>query len=366
MSTVTLDEMRGSLLSLDSVREVLEATEPLSELGLTVGSTHFTLGSGWNHGLDTIPDNAPVEAHVEVGGTEIPLSKAALLQATSKVGLPAAYVKKTPASLIEANLNYWYGDEGGLGDKQLKLLVTRDLGSAVTASTINPFSNLRLLDEALAGVEKKFGKGEVLVDSKFHHSLTRTNLRLIIPEHIFTVSNSKTPNDVWSMGLNLQNSLTGDSGAQTSLDGYLFRWWCTNGAIDTHASSGTWSRKSGGQDAESVYEWARESVDDVLGGLESAFGDLEQMARTPVAGDVNQLLRETFQAYSLPARSQRAIINNMVDDDEMTMYSLMQAITSVANAADMSPREQATLMTIGGNLVYASNDRCDSCHQLVS
>ena len=365
MSVVTLDEMRDKLISLDTVRDALATTEPLAEIGLPIGSTHFTLDNGWNHGLDTVDDTAQVGAYVAVGGSEFQLSKDAILQATSKVGLPAAYVKKTPSRLIEDQLNYWYGEDRGLGDKNLKLLVTKDTGAAITASSLTSFSNLRLLQEALDGIEAKFGRGEVLVDSKFHHSLSRTHLRLIIPEHTFTVENSGTPNDIWSMGINIQNSLTGDSSAQTSLDGYLFRWWCTNGAIDTHTSSGKWSRKSGGQNAEDVYEWARAAVDDVLGGLEGSFQDIQAMTQVPIAGDVNQMLSEIFESYSIPARNRQAVIANMVEDDDLTLYSLMQAVTSVANADGIDPREQARLMTVGGGLMHAATDRCDSCHRLI-
>lgn len=365
MSTITIDEMRHNLLSLDTVREALATTEPLAEVGLPIGSTHFVLNSGWHHGVENAEGTAPVEAYVSVGGAEYQLSKDALLQATSKVGLQSAYVKKTPARFIEDQLNYWYGEDRGLGDKELKLLVTANTGSAITAASLNSFSNLRLLEQALDGIEAKFGRGEVLADSKFFHSLSRTHLRLIVPEHTFTIENSGTPNDIWSMGINIQNSLTGDSSAQTSLDGYLFRWWCTNGAIDTHASSGKWSRKIGGQNAEDVYEWARAAVDDVLGGLEGAFGDIQAMTSVPVAGDVNQILSEIFTNYNIPARNQQAVIANMVEDDELTLYSLMQGITSVANADGIDPREQAKLMAVGGGLVHSATDRCESCHRLV-
>lgn len=365
MSTVTIDEMRDKLLSLDTVREALATTEPLTEISLPIGSTHFVLENGWNHGIDSVEGTTPVGAYVNVGSSEVQLSKDAVLQATSKVGLQGSYVKKTPARFIEDQLNYWYGEDKGLGDKELKLMVTRDTGAAVTAASLSAFSNLRLLEESLSGIEAKFGKGEVLVDSKFHHSLARTHVRLIIPEHTFTVENSGTPDDVWSMGLNLQNSLIGDSSAQTSLDGYLFRWWCTNGAIDTHTSSGKWSRKSGGQNAEDVYEWARAAVDDVLGGLEGAFDDIQAMTSVPVAGDVNQILREIFNSYDIPARNQQAVIANLVEDDQLTLYSLMQAITSVANIDGLDPRDQSKLMTVGGSLVHSTTDRCDNCHRLM-
>lgn len=363
MALVTLDEMRDSLLTVSQVRETLATTEPLSEQELVVGETNFSLDPGWSHGLDAVEGTDVVKASVSIGTKELLLTKDALFQATSACGLPIAYVKKTPSRLIESHLNYWYGSDRGLGDKDLKLLVTQDMGSAITRSTVNPFSNLRLLDETLLGIEERYGEGEVLVDSKFYHSLARTHLRLIVPENTFKIEDSGTPEDIWSMGINLSNSLTGAE--QTSLDGYLFRWWCSNGAIDTNSSSGKWSRRSGGQEESEVYEWARSAVDEVLGGLEGSFEALQEMARTPVAGDVNQILRETFVNYKLPARNRQAVIANLVEDDQLTMYSLMNAITSVANSENMDPRERAVLMGVGGDLVHAVNDRCDSCHRLI-
>jgi len=202
------------------------------------------------------------------------------------------------------------------------------------------------------------------VDSKFHHSLARTHVRLVIPESTFNIENSGTPNDIWSIGLNLRNSLTGAE--QTSIDGYLFRWWCSNGAIDTHATSGTWSRRSNGQDADDVYEWARTVVDDVLGGMEGSFDALQQMTDISIEGDVLQILQDIFAHYKVPARNRQAVIDNLVGDTELTAYSLLNAITAVANDPDMDPREQTRLLQIGGDLPYAATDRCNACHRLIS
>jgi hypothetical protein len=86
---------------------------------------------------------------------------------------------------------------------------------------INPFSNLRLLERALEGIEAHYGAGEVLVDSKFAHSLRRTDIRLIVPENRRAMHRTGTDDDTWSAGIQLKNSLIGD--VQTSIDGYLFR-----------------------------------------------------------------------------------------------------------------------------------------------
>jgi hypothetical protein len=358
---ITIEDMRSTLLSLDTVKETIATSEPLAEYPIAIGDTAFVLEPGWNHELDALDGMERVKASVRISGSEFRLSKDAILQATSAVGLPAAYVKKTPHSFIEEQLNYWYG--GALGSKELKMLVTKGTASALTRASINPFSNVRLLEEVLAGVEDKYGKGEVLVDSKFHHSLQRTHMRLILPGKTFTVEDTGTSEDIWSVGLNINNSLTGAN--QTSVDGYLFRWWCTNGAIDTHASSGVWSRRTDGQDSSEVYEWARVAVDSVLHSMESAQESLQLMARTPIGSNVHQILREIFETHKVPVRDRKVVIDNLVQDDQLTMYSLMQAITSVANNDELDPREQAALMSVGGNLAHQADDRCDSCHRLI-
>lgn len=364
MAEVTFDQMQNKLLPLDTVRAVLQRSEPLAEYPILVGSTNFSLDSAWNYGIDSLEDTDLVNATVTIGSREFPLTKDALFQATSAVGLPQAYVKRTPANLIEPQLNYWYGDGHGLGSKQLKMLVAGEAAAAVTKASINPFSTINILDEVLDGISARYGTGEVYADPKFHHNLTHTYLRLIIPSKTYEIQNTGTENDIWSMGVNVHNSLTGVG--QTSLDGYLFRWWCTNGAIDTTASSGTWSRRSNGQDADTVYEWARNVVGDVLGTLEGSFPAIQEMAHTPIEGDTQHVLQDIFSRYKMSVKARDAVMANLRrSDDDLTMYALMQAITSVANLSD-DPTEQNSLMRIGGDMPTTVTELCDSCHRVLS
>jgi hypothetical protein len=357
---ITLDTMRDKLIPLSQVKDTLAESEPLREYNLDEGNVHFILEDGWNHGLDTIEGTAEVQVQVSMGGVELPMSKDAILQATSLCGLPAAYVKRAPARLIEPDLNYWYNEQG-LGNRPAKLLVTKGKAAAVTRQSIKPFSNLRILDNVLEGIEDRYGEEEILVDTKFHHALAGTHLRLIIPSRRFTVEDTGVEDDEWLIGLSLFNSLTGKG--KTSVNGYLFRWWCTNGAIDTKASSGTWTRNAGG-DGLDVYDWARETVNSILEPLENSQHMLQDMAHQSIEGDINQILTDLFEDYTLPARDQKRIIENMVEDDSLTMYSLMQAITAVANDTSMDPLEQAKLMSVGGDLPHVASARCGSCHRI--
>lgn len=358
---VSLTDMRHTLLSLDEVRNILAVFEPLQSVRLEVGNTHFIMEEGWNHDLAVKEGTDLVNVTLIADNSEYQLTKDAVLQAGGLCGLTQPYIKKTPASLIEPQLNYWYGEQG-LSDRSAQLLVASSAGAAVTRQSIRPFSNLRIINSILDGVEDMYGRQEVLVDPKFHHSLAETHLRLILPDRSFQVHDSGVDDDEWFVGLNLFNSLSGKG--KTSLDGYLFRWWCSNGAVDRRASSGTWVRLKDESDENDLYMWARLAVEDVLKPLEGAQGRLQEMVDHSIEGDVNLLLADLFEGYGLPARDKKAIIAQMVEEDDLTMYSLMQAVTYVASHTELSAIEQTRLMSVGGDLPYAAQSRCSTCHRL--
>jgi hypothetical protein len=355
--SIALKDMKSSLLTVEKAQEVLAASEPLVEYPLDTDNTRFLIEDAWNHGLDAKDGSDLVDAAVILGGHEVQLSKDALLQATSLCGLTSAYVKRTPAKLIEPHLNYWYGEQG-IGNRPAKLLVTNGNAAAVTRQSIVPFSNLKLLSRVLDGLDGE----EVYVDSKFHHSVAGTYLRLVLPSRSFVVQDTGVDDDEWLMGISLYNSLTGKG--KTSINGYLFRWWCLNGAIDTKATSGTWTRSMGNGDSSDVYDWAAEVVGSVVSSLEDSPRMLQDMVGLSIEGDVSQILQDLFEDYKLPARDRKAIIANMVEDDELTMYSLMQSVTEVANSMDITPDEQAKLMSVGGDLTVSAAHRCGSCHRI--
>jgi hypothetical protein len=355
----------GKLLDLDTVRERLAKSEPMAAVGFPVSDRiGFRIESGWNWDAETVDGDALVQAFLTIDNSEYQMSKDALLEATSLCGLPQAYVMKTPARLIQPHLNFWY--KGGFDDtKEYKALVVGGTNClAITRGTISPFSNLRLLDATLESVEEKYGKGTVYVDNKFEHSLRQTSLRLVIPEYLRVMEGTGTDNDTWSTGVQILNSLIGAS--QTSIDGYMFRYWCSNGAIDIAANSASkWSRRSGGQDENDVMEWARAAVDDVLGGLEATLDKVQAMTEMNIEGNAMAVLEEVFNTYRIPGQARQLVLANMVDEDNLTMYALMQAITAAANHPDVNPQHILGLLEAGGALPHQAADRCDSCQRFI-
>jgi hypothetical protein len=369
-AAITVESMRDKLYPLDYVRDLLARTEPLTTHQFTVGDeVRFIVQPGWHHGLEAKLGTERVEAAIVLGrgysAYQWPLTKDALLEATSACGINGKYVMRCPSELIEPQLNYWF--RAGLAqrdrvNRDFQLLVSADMGAAITRSTIVPFSNLRLVDQILDGVEKRYGKGEVLADYKLTHSLRRTHVRLIVPEQRRVITGTGVADDEWSTGIQLKNSIIGAE--QTSLDGYLFRFWCTNGAIDTHASSGIWSRRGGGTEDE-VYAWARHAVDEILGGLEPALDRVQETVHIPIEGHANEVLRDVFDRYRTPVADRTKIIENMVEAGDLTMYSVMSAITQAANNLDMDPGRVEALMRMGGDIPHAASGRCGECFRLM-
>lgn len=351
------------LLTLDNVRERFAETEPLISVPIKAGekNTKFRLEKGWNWEVEKVQGDAPVDAFANIGGKEFQLTKDALFEFTSNMGLTRAYVTKMPPQLIEPHMNFLYGYQ--IRDKDYKAFVHQNQILAVARSTVDPFSNLRILHEALTAVEDKYGKNQVFADYKFDHNLRATNLRLIVPESTRVINDTGTDNDTWSIGVQILNSLIG--ARMTQISGYLFRWWCTNGAIDLNASEegSAWDRRHNGAPDE-VYEWARKSVDSVLGGLEHTLDKVQEMVYVEVDDGVVDIAKEIFKDNRVSPEARNIVFENLANSQNLNMYSIMNAITAAANNADLDPKHAMALMEAGGTIPHMSHVRCNSCKHL--
>ena len=362
--TITVDSMRSQLLSVDAARDLLAASEPLTAIPFSAGDkVRFFVDEGWHHGFEAKAPGDLIDARIAFGPilnlTEYQLTKAAFLEATALCGLGKPYVLRSPGSLNEINLNHWFRIDfvhRRGAPKDFQLLLSAGRAAAITRATVNPVSNVRMLDSVLAGIG---GRGEVLVDYKLAHSLKATHMRLVLPEHGRRILGTGTEDDQWSVGIQFKNALH----SRPILDGYLFRWVCTNGQIDTRVTTGAWTRTKGG-DPDDVYTWAREAVDGILGGLESSLDAVQGTVGVTFEGNVSDALRDLFARYRVPPAERTRIIEALVNSGrEITMYEVMAAITQLANDRSLDPSQVETLMRIGGDLPHKSS--CDACHQLL-
>lgn len=352
--TVTLKDMKKNLLSFDQAITHLEKTEPLSSAIIdSTSNTKVKLDPDWAELTKDAGMTDKVPAYITVNGTEYQFTKEGILQATSLVGLHNSFVLKNPPAFVEAPLNYWFNS--GIGEASHKLVIVDGAASAFVRPTIVSFSNIDLAHSILAGVQEFQGKDvELLVDYKFTNSLNRTDVRFIAPTSLHLMHDTNMADvpagspDVWSAGINLTNSLVGKS--KTSIEAYLFRWWCTNGAIRENDAVGTWNRKSSGQDETAVYEWAAAAVDEVLGGMEDIFMSIQRLNDIKLKGGTADVLKKIFSDHSVPVTQQQSITEAMINSEELTMYSVMNSITQQANDPTLIPARADKLMRIGGGL----------------
>lgn len=370
----SIEQMRSRLLTLDQAREKLSRTEPLNELKFEAGKdVHFTLPGDWDERSDELDGLADTGATVTlVSGQKYRLTKDALLEAGAKVGIPRKLQERTPANLLEPWLNWWFQGNSGWEGKSFKSFVNGSDGPdqdplvlAFGSGTIDPFSNLGILDQLVAGVTKfyKVAAKDLLVDYKFTHSLELTQGRIIVPgvSRNITGPGTAQPSDLWSTGITWRNSQLGLK--PTSLDGYLFRWRCTNGMTDTLVTSGKFSRRDGAD--QDVYGWARESVDEILGGLEHALDGVSATTEISVENDVSLVLDDLFRQHSVPGKLQAEVIRNMAEiGGGLSMYTVLNAITQVANDEDISPAARDKLMSTGGHVAHSAEMRCGACRRI--
>lgn len=360
---ITLEQMRGQLMTLDVAKQRLAPTEGLSEYSFdTTGNSNkirFDYPDGWAEKVGPDADGlTPTDVVMRLDDTEILLTKDAALDAASKVGLQKSYVLATPGRLISDHMNYWYNN----GDKELKLLAG-NYGVAFTRATVTPYSNHALIDSAVDAIRQRYGSSaEVLVDYKFAHNLERSDIRLIIADASRSIQSiSRSEPDEWSIGINLNNSITGHSSLE--LSGYGFSWICTNGMISEHISSGKYRRKLTASVEES-YEWTSESVDAILEGMEMELERISHLTEISLEDELVDTLDSMFKEFGVPASLRERVVDNLAESDDLSAYGLLNAVTAVGNDPDLSAKHVEHLLRSAGRIPDSLIHRCPTCHKV--
>jgi hypothetical protein len=377
--SVTIEDMKDRLWTLDKAREELSRTENLHGTRFSAGSTDTNVVYGMDKNEDNSDrrwhareqhDPAPVWLNTREG-SKYQLTSQAAHQLGSECHFPLQLQESLPEDLLAQNVNWWLGE--GLEDKELKALTTGSregvaedgktkvpLAVAICRSPVIPYSNLRIFDALVAGAQKRYGSDtEMYVDYKFWNDLEHTTCRLIIPAFSRDIEGTRVQDDTWSMGIQFDNSAIGKK--QTFLKGYMFRWVCTNGQIDLANSTEGFKRRGATED--DVVAWVGDSVDEIFEGIEEhSFPSVQSLAHQDVGDLVVPTLRDLFERSKLPAREQKRVLENMAQTDgQLTMYDLVNSVTRVANQDSLNWRQQEQLMTMGGTIVHAG-ERCTADH----
>lgn len=364
--SVTLIEadQLSRMKTLAQLENTLKLTEPLSAVQFVPDGedfVEFTLPNGWNSELAEKDGTHETAAKIEMFDEVYSLTKDAALQATSMIGLPRKYALRTPGQMMADHLNYWFSH--GRTGQSFKLMHSEGKGLAFTKGSVVPVSNVKILSKMVELLCSKYGIAEdqIVVDFKYTHDLRFTQYRLVITEPYGSVYNeSSDANDLWSYGVDVQNSLTATGPLRVR--GYLFNWANHGGCTSGHSTTGTYSRK-GTPSEEDALQWLEDAfhgADD----LKHEFDALPKLTKIDLEGELNMALREIFEKYKVPKTVRQDVINVVYASEDLTMYGVLGAITEAANNPELTHQEINRLLEIGGDLPGQATGRCKSCHRL--
>lgn len=367
-------ERASEMLTVAQAREQLAATDQLGFTTFWTGEPGLGVayGKGWFDGMSTMP--APAWLTLP-DGTVYQLTHQAAKQLGSTGRANQKYQEFLPPEMLSRQVT-WALTEGlhkKNGDGyELKLLLagvpgrnqddTEDVPLAVaqTRATVEPFSNVRLLEVIMLAIRARLGKAaadSALVDYKLFHDLEHTSFRIVIPLAQQVIAGTGAEDDAWCYGIEVYNSLIGLK--QTVLSGYLFRLATTAGLSDQEHRTGGFSRR--GSTPKAVYAWAAESAEEILGGMESAFSGLRALPGHVVDGEYASVMEQYFTASAVSKDLQLRIVTDLegCPADELTMYDLAVTTAEAANLDDSTWRDVRTVHDLAGYIVHQGGGMCD-------
>lgn len=363
----------AQLLTVEQARERLAATEPFAAATFWTGEAGIEMhyGKGWPDGELTGPSSAWLTVP---DGTTYQLTRQCASQIGSVARVNQKYAEWLPPELLSVNVT-WALTEGlrkKSGDGlELKLLVagtgrdeadTGDLPLAVaqTRATVDPFSNVELLNAVVLAIRAKLGNeaaDSALVDYKMFHDLEHTSFRVVIPLAQQVIIGTGTEDDAWCFGIEVSNSLIGLK--QTTVSGYLFRFATLAGITDLEHAAGGFGRR--GSTPQAAYNWAGESSEEILGGIESAFAGLQALPDRIVDGEYGSVMEQFFRLSPVSRDLQLRIVTDLEETPvtELNMYDLAAVSAEAANLDGSTWRDVRTVHDLAGLIVHQGGGMCD-------
>lgn len=368
-SAVPFIDTEGVMLPVSAVREKLAATEPGDSVRFWTGlpDLRAVYGKGWAEGEPTMA--APAWLFMP-DGTCYQLTRQAASQLGSKCRVNQKQQEWLPVWLLDQTAT-WALTEG-LGDKELQLFLAPGdgegppkeggaepdavrLASAVCGATIEPFSNLRLLDVVLLATRAAFGHAtadHAVVDYKFFNDLEHASFRVVFPDLQQTVAGE---DDAWCYGIEVSNSPIGLK--QLVVNGYMFRFSSTGGISDVENTAGGFSRR--GSSPDEAYAWCAEAVTRIYEGMESAFNGLRALLASDMDEDYEPVMTQLFKESPVAKELQLRILEDLEGEpEELTMLHLAAAASETANLEDSTWRDVHTLLELAGHIVHQGGGMC--------
>lgn len=359
------EEVLSTMYTVDEALDLLTPKVSGTVLIDENTSVDLDLPYKWELDLDSLDDEDMVSGTaLSIGGKEYAISKAALLDLTSRFHISKKYVSLVPPYLLKPHMSYWLSQNQNSmrflfnADKEIIALSKSPAGMLLSAQEV--------MEQTLNCLYQLTGAypSDLHVDYKLTHDAKRTDFRIVYPfqgKVIHSVRDG-VKEDLWHYGLSISMSESGLF--PTSVEGYMFAWWCTNGAISTHASSGKFDRRSHEDDPEEFMVWFGNQAADTLLDMPNELESVQALTSIDLKGEMSDAAGEVFKRYKVPTVARESVLNALVESDDWSAYGLMNAVTQAANPSDTDERIRGLLFRAAGDMSAAFSERCTTCHRL--
>ena len=272
------------------------------------------------------------------------MSDAVYFRIGKHLGIPHAYISKTPPSLMLSHINYWFSQ---FPQRTMTLgLSEDDVITYVYKGSNPPISSLLALDI----VEDRLGP-----DVQFHHST-------VSPDYIrFSAVTAEQErevkkDDVFRFGVSFTNSQS--LKVPTQVSAYTHRLVCTNGMV----SESDFARHRGAADNDQR-AWLEKAIDDAISAADNEFKRLESMNAVSFDDHLSTYLLRSYDTFGVPKPMRDVITQSVINARPQTLYDLFNVITDMAsNSAEalQDPMLSSRLMAAASRMSI-HQDICKQC-----
>ena len=332
------------LMTRDQVLAVLAPNEKLTHVDVTLGKDKDIFFKTADQ------DGAPV---VTLPDGEHPMTSGGLYEAARSVGIPETYSRKCPFDLLYQNLDHWY--RGGNATGKLRFLLHEGTVVGVNPNHPQYYNTSELLGaaEEVIGAEHILGYHQVSSNLEFARVC-------VVTDHVFEAVSG----DALHGGLDIQNSIIGQY--KIEITPYIFRQWCSNGAI-TSENISQWSHRNDGDTP--IGPWVRNATSSAFSGLNAEFQRIHHLTEVGVEGHVPDTLASIFRRFNIPVRIQKEIVGEAAAQNNgagpQTMYDLWNCLTRVGTYSSKLSRAGSRALQFVAGDVTKETSLCPSCHQLM-
>lgn len=297
-----------------------------------------------NAGITFIPED-PFEDYM-VGVQSLPISRFALGQLGTKIGVPVRYLEKCINSgridLAQDNVNSWLEDYN-------KDLFIREHNGSIRGVLSNKYSVcdsheiLKVVADAVDLRNYKV-KGSYLNEERLHVRLISKEMLPIDGEDLFA-------------GLFIDSSDVGRSILTVRFG--IYKQVCTNGLVIARANSTLFEQKHIGISADEFHQGLVASLSRVDELTEYAIGSIERTrerynhwsADSEYEDDIKEFINHIRQQTNLSQEGASKVIDLMKTKYEDTRWGLINSITEVAQ--DYTLERRLELEKIAGSMLVA-------------